>query len=73
MGVLEQQAKGVPEQQAKGVLERSVEGVPELQARGILERWVEERPTVETTGAPPQDVGIDPKAAAGGLGRQRWF
>ena len=73
MGALEQQAKGVPEQQARGVLERWAEGVPEQQARGVPERRAEERLTAETVGPPPQDAGIDPKATAGGSGRQRRF
>ena len=72
-GVPEQQAKGVPEQQARRVPERRAEGVPEQQARGALELWAEERPMAETAGPPPQDVGVDPKAAAGGSGRQRRF
>ena len=38
-----------------------------------MERREEERPTAETVGPPPQDAGIDPKAAAGGSGRQRRF
>ena len=65
--------KGVPEQQARGVPEQRAEGVPEQQARGVLERRVEERPMAETVGPPPQDVGIDPKAATRGSGRQHRF
>ena len=71
--VPQQQAMGVPEQQAKGAPERQAEEVPEQQARGALELWAEERPMAETAGPPPQDAGVDPKAAAGGLGRQRRF
>ena len=72
-GAPERQAKEVPEQQARGAPERRVEEVPEQQARGAPERWAEERSTIETMGPPPQDVGIDPKAVAGGSGRQRRF
>ena len=64
---------GVPEQQARGALERRAKEVPEQKARGALERQAEERPMAETMGPPPQDVGIDPKATAGGSGRQRWL
>ena len=56
------------EEQSKGG-----EGVPEQQAEGVLERQAEGRPTAETARPPPQGIGIDPKAAAGGLVRQRRF
>jgi len=61
----------VPEQQARGAPERQAEEVPEQQARGALERRAEERPMAETVGPPPQDVGVDPKATAGGSSRHR--
>ena len=65
--------EGVPEQQAMGVPMQQAKGVPEQQARGVPERQAEERPKVETARPPPQGVGIDPKAAPGGLDRQRRF
>ena len=71
--VPQQHAMGVPEQQVGGALERQAEEVPEQQARGALERRAEERPMAETVGPPPQDVGVDPKATAGSLGRHHRF
>ena len=65
--------KGVPEQQATRVPAQQAKGVPAQQVRGVLERWAEKKLTAETARSPPQGAGIDPKATAGGLGRQHRF
>ena len=68
-----QSTKVPPRNTRAEVQSKRGEEVPKQQVRGAPERRAEERSTTEIAGPPPQDIGVDPKAMAGGSGRHRRF